>query len=669
MTNFLTGKLAKRQIKKKNPKISLSKIIPQKTRATITHKSINGDKVDDSCENGLRVINKPENPSVKKIIKKIEPRNKFKIETVNKRIENKEKLRHNKTNRKGNHLCQFIENVNNDNKDRKVKLRQKSSKKVETRKKTIKNKMISNEKLKHTQKTNNCNRKIKNKIPHDPLLSRFEKITGSIKERCKMLSKKVEDLLSFKKKRKQKIVINETVQYSNIIKDNKNVSVRKKVEEIILHDYVPLPPRFSPCSFDNRVWDGLKNKPCKSSYDLVKTILKTQQTIDRVADSVTQERISSSIKINDFSPSRSRDGDHCAEIPLFPRLTYDSHINRLVRFNIRETAGNNINKHFITSQSKDNFVIPSITQNTRKIYKTKVRKIIDMKHKNLNEKKRSICDVQHIWDFQQESATIDCSTESNNNLFRNCEQNFAKANKEYFLNGREDSDHPLTYTFKELNCHVPLPHKYKNVDETYTFDTLPITPNDYNHQMHAGSPEKFDKNYTRRSNSDTIQHSKTPINTMNNVNIVFVSESQKCSIQHTSEINVEPLEFCEIVHSPDVEVNEPSIRQNNDSLFNDEFYVNSSLLDKDVFISASRNFSEDIIGGNQNAVQHCYNQQTVDEVITMCDKEKKINIKNTTNPLPTYNSNRMDDDNFNIRNRLRFVPKGNECNLEPTPGV
>uniref|UniRef100_A0A1E1WL95 Uncharacterized protein n=1 Tax=Pectinophora gossypiella TaxID=13191 RepID=A0A1E1WL95_PECGO len=115
----------------------------------------------------------------------------------------------------------------------------------------------------------------------DVVLKKFnEDPTGSIKKRCNMLEQKVDDLMRYKKNRKRKIFINETVHYSNVIRNNKNYSIRKKVGEIVIHDYVPLPPKFSPCSLDNRVWDKIKNNPHKSSYDLVKTIFKTQETIE-----------------------------------------------------------------------------------------------------------------------------------------------------------------------------------------------------------------------------------------------------------------------------------------------------------------------------------------------------------------------------------------------------
>lgn len=676
VTDLLTGKLAKRKIKKKIPKISLSKIIPQKTRSSITHNDINCDNVNDICENGLHVVNVPKNSLVKEKGKKIEPTNTSKMRVINKSVENEKKLRHNTKNKKEKHLCQLNEYMNNYKKHRKTRLLQKSSKKVESKEKTIKNKVISSKKSKHTQIKKNTNRKVKNNILQDPLLCRFEKVTDSIKQRCNMLSKKVEDLLSYKKKRKQKIVVNETVQYSNIIQDNKNVSIRKKIAEIVLHDYMPLSPRFSPCSFDNRVWDGLKKMPCKSSYDLVKTILTTQQTIDRVTDTVTRERMSSLIEIHELPPLRSScssDVHRGSEIPLFPRLTYDSHNSRLIQFNVHETIDNNINKHFVSTQSEDDFVIPNHTQNTRERYETNIQKIIDFKHNKQNNIKKSIFDIQHMWNFQQESVAIDCSTRSNDHLVRSCVQSFAKTNEESVLNERKHSDYHLTYTLQDQN-HQPLRHKYNIFDETYTLDALHISPDGYTHQRHAGLPEnvdtyRCDQNYTKHSNSDNIQYSRKSINTTDNVNVVFVSESQEYLIQKTSELNIEPLQVCEIVHSQDVEIVDHSIRQNNDSLFNDEFYINSSFLDKDAFVSAPRNSSESIIKGINDASHHLYDRQTIDKVFISCGTKNNINIENTTKPLTMYDFNKKSGDNFNIRNRLRFIPKGNTYESEHTKRI
>lgn len=641
----------------------MSKIIPQKTQASIRHKDIYCDKEQNLCENdakGIHVVDIPKNILVKEKVKKIEPRNKTKIKTINKRTDNEEKLQRNKTkNKKENHLCQLNDNMNNDKKDRKANLRRKSYKKVETKEKCIKSKVTASKKPKHAEKKIYINKKVNNNISQDPLLSRFEKATDSLKQRCYMLSKEVEDLLSYQKKRKQKVVVNETVQYSNIIRDNKNVSVRKKVAQIVLHDYVPLPPRFSPCTFDNRAWDGLKKNSCKSSYDLVKTILKTQQTIDHVTNNVTHEGMSNLMGINAVSPIRpSCSSDvHCdSKIPLFPRLTYDSHINRLIHFNVHETMDNNFNKHFITTQSKDNFVIPSNTQKNRKRYKSNVREIIDFKQKKQNEKTKSIFDIQHTWDFQQESVAIDCSTTSNDHLNRSW------GRKESVLNNRMDSDYHLTYTLKKQNCHEPLPHNYNFFDETYTLDDLCIIPNSYNHESNEGSPQNLktdrcDRNYPRHSNNDTIQHTTNPINTADNVNVVFVSESQECLIQGTS-INIEPIEICEVVHSQDVEIIEHSIRQNNDSLSNDEFPINTPLLNKDAFTSARGNSIENTIKGVVNSSHHFCNQQTIDKITTSCGRGKNISIENSTIPLPKSENNAMSGDNFTIRNRLRFIPKG-----------
>lgn len=637
----------------------MSKIIPPQTRASLTHKDMNGDVVKDICENSLHVVDVSNNVLVKEIVKKEEPKKKPKLKTIIKRTEKEEKLLHdNGINKKGDQLHQLIENMNNDKNDRRIKLRRKSSNIVKAKEKIIKNKVISSKKPKYIHEKPITNKKVKNNIPKDPLLSRFEKATDSIKQRCNMLSKKVEDFLSYKKTRKQKIVVNETVQFSNIIKDNKNVSVRKKIEEIVLHDYVPLPPSYSPCSFDNRMWDGLKKKSYKSSYDLVKTILKTQQTIDHIGENVTQEQIATSVKINTSPPlsysACSSDVDRYSKIPLLPMLTYDSHINRLNHFNVRDTVVNNINKHFITTKSKDNFVMPCNKQNTRKRYKTNVRKTIDFKHKKLKETKKSIFDVEYTRDFPQESVTIDFSTKSNDYLFRNSGNLFTKTNEESILIDRHCSSDHLTYTYKEQNCHVHLPHKYKKLDETYILDSDHTIPNDNNHRNDEDSQEnsdifRSDRSYTKRS---IVQRSRKPVHTKDNVNVVFVSESQEFVKQGTSEINVEPLEICEVVHSQDVEILGNSI-QKNDSLFNNEFGLDSFLFDKDAFISAPRNTNIVNIKSIKNASLHFYNQQTAVKIATACSKEK--NIGNTTNPLQIFD---VGGHNFNFRNRLRFVPKG-----------
>lgn len=676
-TYLLTGKLAKRKIKKKRPKISLSKIIALQTRTSETHQDVNGDKVNDICEDiqyvdNLKddIVEMPTIAPVKKIVKEIELKNKPKRKTINKTIENQEKLRDvNTKHRKEDHLCQLIENMNT---DRRVRLHQKSSKNVGIKEKIIKDKVISSKKPNHTQKLINTNKKIKNKIPQDTLINRFEKETDSVKQRCNMLNKKVEDLLKYKKKWKRKIVVNETIQYSNIIKDNKNMSVRKKIGKIVIHDYVPLPPKYSPCSFDNRVWNGLKKKACKSSYDLVRTILKTQQTI--AEDLTNKERIPSPIEINALSPVSyfpcPSEIERRPEASLLKRLTYDSHNNRSNHLNVRETVDNcnNINKHFITKQYKDNFVVSVSKENTSKRYKRNARKIIEFKRKKPHDKIKSI--FEYTNDFQQQSVTIDFSSKSKDYVLQNSSFGYEKTSEESFLNDRVNSDHHLTYILKEQNYDELVPYEYKHFDETYTLDTFHTAPSDYNHQRHANSQENLDvhrsdKSYARLSNSDTAQDTNKPItyserqdnDIVDNVNVVFVSESQECLIQGTSETIVDPLEICAIVHSQNVEIVEPSVRERNDTLFNDEFYINSSLLDRDAFVSAPRNSSKDNIKGIENASNNFCNQLFVDKVTTAA---RNIIVENSVNLLQIEHNKKIGEDNFNIRNRLRFVPKGNQ---------
>lgn len=656
----------------------MSKVIPPPTKSSLSHKdnitninNVNGHKVNDICEDiphvdnvNDHVIGMPTNTKGRKT----ELKNKPNFKAIHKNTDN-EKRRHDKTrNSKKDQSFQMVKNIDC---EKKVKTNRKPSKKVEANEK-FKDKVMSSEKPKYISKKYNGPRKIQNNIPEDILMSRFENATSSNKQRCNILHKKDEDLFNNRKKWKREVFVNETVQYSNIIKNNKNVSLRKEIEEIVIHDYVPLTSKYSPCSFDNRVWNNMQKKPYKSSYDLVRTILKTPQTIGK---NFTQEAMPIPIEINALSsssylPCRS-ETEPCTIAPLTSRLTYDSHNHTSTHVNIVKPVEDfNINKHFITKQSKDNFVVPISEPSTRKRYKGNAQKTTEFKRKKPYDKIRSIFDAQYTNDFQQQSVRIDFSTEITDNLLKNCCLSFKKRNKESPLNDREYSDNYLTYTLKKHNYDVPVPHEDKHFDETYSLHGFRPAPNNYIHQKYEDFQDyvtdyRSEQRYERLDNSDTIQQTNKPMSnggvqdtdTKVNVNVIFVSESQERLIQGTSEANVEPLEICEVVHSEHFEITESSIRQQNNSSL-DEFYVNSFLLDRHAYSTEPRNSSKDNIDEIKNYSNHIYNQRNLDKITTAAGTARSISIQNTVNLLQIDHIEKMVEDNFNITDRPRFVPKG-----------
>lgn len=106
-------------------------------------------------------------------------------------------------------------------------------------------------------------------VTKDPIISKFERETGEVQKRCQILSKKIDNWLGLQRKRKCKVFTNEYVQYSTVIRDSKKMTIRKKIDEVIIHEYLPLPEKSKSIKGD-----------CKyviKSDDLLRPVANTSQ--------------------------------------------------------------------------------------------------------------------------------------------------------------------------------------------------------------------------------------------------------------------------------------------------------------------------------------------------------------------------------------------------------
>lgn len=108
------------------------------------------------------------------------------------------------------------------------------------------------------------------------LANKFAMETESVKKRCQLLAQKTKELIQ-NNKRNPEIFINENVQHtrSHFITNNKNIAIHKRVNEIIIQEYIPLPPKLNIGIQDT---NKQNKKSFKSNYDLLQTILSSQES-------------------------------------------------------------------------------------------------------------------------------------------------------------------------------------------------------------------------------------------------------------------------------------------------------------------------------------------------------------------------------------------------------
>lgn len=141
----------------------------------------------------------------------------------------------------------------------------------------IKKKENSKNKTQKILCRNDRNKITKNKGPRFKKISlsaKFAMATESVKKRCEILAQKTKELIK-NNKRNPETSTNENCQYicSNFISSKKKIAIQTKVNEIVTHECFPLPPKF-----EHEVG---KNKQFKSNYDLLQTIINSQQIINK----------------------------------------------------------------------------------------------------------------------------------------------------------------------------------------------------------------------------------------------------------------------------------------------------------------------------------------------------------------------------------------------------
>ncbi|CAH0583126.1 unnamed protein product [Chrysodeixis includens] len=336
-------------------------------------------------------------------------------------------------------------------------------------------------------------------------------------------------------------------------------------------------------------------------------------------------------------------------------LTYDSHHYHRNEFN-EETGKTRQcspqrkqNIRFISKQSKENFA-------SVKIHRYKCRK--------QSVSKRTTCrKVNTKQVIDNSSYTIEYS-ESNVNEFNSVCKNDYIANETYYVkhtsqNYELDQDFGLTYAISPsiLPCNIMKEH-YNEINRSSVIE----------------SDELFDKSsndvgvkiFSKAENENESDE--------NNLNIVFVSKSQG------SENEIEPLNLCETVLRESDSVEKEfytSFHENNqlnDSLYNnvediqDTIYLNNGQKPREIIAN-----HENVIEPTENVSHHFLSLVTKEPNILIRDPTAKTqmdeeNLNKITLPddVPIHGKEmslgkefiEMDANNFNLKNRPRFMPKG-----------
>ncbi|XP_028034805.1 uncharacterized protein LOC114246473 isoform X2 [Bombyx mandarina] len=216
-------------------------------------------------------------------------------------------------------------------------------------------KRAPDDKTKAKHKNIQAERKIKAKknkqnTINDSIIQRFIKPTDSVQKRCDIISRKAQEALNHIKPKKQQILIKENVYNSNTFQGNKQISVRKRVNEIVIHDYLPLPPKIDRKNIDSHY---IKTRDrCLCTYDLINTILQSQ--------GVRHEIQNDKYQITQTQRKASEIAEHTQLLPSY--LTFQSHCHAM-NMEVLENLGKFVPKQNACSKKSNLELSSSPTRN------------------------------------------------------------------------------------------------------------------------------------------------------------------------------------------------------------------------------------------------------------------------------------------------------------------
>lgn len=437
--------------------------------------------------------------------------------------------------------------------------------------------------------------------------------------------------------------------------ENRNFDYRHKVASMFKHEL----PRRYPLSHT------LKSNECinmQTSEQKNSCHITYSSNINELCDSFTNENCynqSSRISTYDSVYSGNVTNNENFDISYnHTKLTYESHNYYRNEFTEEtEKTGKCLprkqNIRFITKQSEENFT--SVNIHRHKYKKQSVSKITSNKK---NHTKQIV---------NNSSFTIEYS-DGNLNEFNSASKSDFAANETYYIkhtsrNHKMDQGFGLTYPVSPsiLQCNeIREPHQAINKSVVIQSDEL------------------FDK----CSNNENLEIATTAANKsepdQNNLNIVFVSKSQYF------DNDIEPLNVCETVmpgsDSVENEFKLPFHENNhlNDTLYNNLEMIHDTYMNNENVLSHTIANQDDVIENTENVSRHFSSKGNIDPNMAlqgatiksqMGDKENQSKYTASDdvliqgiemslgNEVGLQNCN-MEDNNFNLKNRPRFMPKG-----------
>lgn len=546
-------------------------------------------------------------------------------------------------------------------------------------------------------------KKKKPNVNKDVILKKFEMYTDSVKKNCDKLEQKTRNLVDKMRKKAYNIFVNENI----VLENNKpikhiNISVRKQIDEIIIHKNAS--NRHNAVADKHNASENIKNKLVQSNYDLLQTILNTQQEnsfqMRNVVDNMNNTGAVSSppavAKVTRIDDANEPINTEIRNKFTEPMVTFKSHNYYIHQsFNKGNDSFNshahiwNENQHgfhnkprtFITKQSRDNFVIPNdilksnnfkkknLRTGLSKQFQSQIRSLFKQTSKLFNLKKQ-------IMDNTGESSYTIKFTESNS-------YSFSKNNYVIMTDASRNARMRTEETIPYSENHTSLNNDLLSINTgTYVVpnvDNNGYTMNDDYHWVFGGTYtiEKANKGITDGSDSQD-QNDKT-VKSQTNRNFIFVSKSEE---HDQSDQVMDPVDVCEtILHSNEFldKEFERSFNETENSLLNKHIYTSD--VQENCEDSLYRSFyskeTENVPKDQNLNTQKIHANKVSNHLSHNKNVTNKVNDNKTPIPIltPRQNTNiekqlfKVNDScntvaksrlhNFNFVDRICFLPKGN----------
>ncbi|XP_063370808.1 uncharacterized protein LOC134659124 [Cydia amplana] len=452
----------------------------------------------------------------------------------------------------------------------------------------------------------------------DAVLSKFDKETDEVQIRCNHLAKRVDNLLNVKKRRRCKMFTLETVHYSNIIKNNKSISVRKKINEIIIHEYVPLAQR---------------NMAKKNVNTIVKDIKRSNDLLCPITNIIHRKNVEANLNRAKIVQPQTKYFHVTKTHSDIPGPTYESH-GYLKDTHIQRPQCDVLEKitknQFISKTSRDNLASPITDKNVVKKQKVTKELIHNKKTTNL--------------ELADEERTTKTSysihfTKTDSQI---CQAHESALNASHVttVNNNDKISIGSTYTIAHVNTTGSSSFK-ELLPQTCSYGTTNLhganrirTPNVYLYG--EKSPNIINTPNDTDANDERFDH-----------NVVFISNSQLVNTGTRVIEPIEPIRMCEAV------IGTYEDTQSHEEIIENTFVFHST----NAVIGGNTEIQTGELFESEKELRRNFtiNEDSIDECLNI------ISNNNITRELDDVN---YEPNNFNLKNRRRYIPKGMSPILE-----